>query len=210
MKRAWVVAVVLFAGVALAGEESEISKTISVPSEDHPFTFKLNGGVEGFSSHLAPRIDVGATYGVAVGYDASRVWGLEAGYSGAVHEIKTSTTGGVDTNPGGSDLMRNGGYFAAMPGLTIPLGHDGGATLKPYALGGIGADRYDARGASKAFGYKDQTVGNVPFGLGIQGRIGAVMADARFNYAWEFGNQFSVFDENPLRYQGTLQIGAAF
>ena len=211
MKTRWsgVAVVLLCGGVAIGAEAGSVTETIQAPSEEHPVVVKLSGGFEGYAGTLAPRIKYGPTYGLSVLYDMSRVFGFEVGYTGSASQLKTANTGGpVDAS--GIDLLRNGGYLAALPGMTFVLGSHGGASLKPYALGGIGADRYSPRSKAQGVGYQNATVANVPFGAGLQARVGDVIADARFNAAWEFGNAFSPFTDNPIRYATTLQIGASF
>ena len=199
-------------GAALAQDEgTEVSTTIETPSAaQHPVTVNLLGGVEGYSGKLAPRIQPGPNYGVSLAYDPFPFGGIELGYSGSVNELRSRVTGGAQANSGGPDLMRNGGYAIVTPGYAFPLNASGSDTLKPYALGGIGIDRYDARGSTPGYGFADQTVGNVPFGVGLKARLGNFAVDARASYAWQFGNQFSFADANPLRYQGQLLLGAAF
>ena len=205
-------AAVLPLGLAYAQDEgTEVTTTIESPyAQQHPVTVNLFGGVEGYSGALAPRVQPGPNYGVSIAYDPFPFGGIEIGYSGAVNELRNRVTGGTDANSGGPDLMRNGGYAIVTPGIQVPVNASGTSTIKPYALGGIGVDRYDARGRTPGFGFSDQTVGNVPFGVGVKARLGQFAADARVSYAWQFGNQFAAADANPLRYQGQLLLGAAF
>lgn len=214
--RLWVgLACLLAAGIARAQggttvvvvpeEEQESSLTL-----EYPVTVQLQGGVEGYSGHLSPRIDPGVTYGLSVAVEPLRFLGFELGYSGAENELRPAPAGVEDANPGGPDLLRNGGYLIVTPGYSFKLPATAASYFKPYALGGIGLDRYQTQGSTGKLGYSNATVANVPFGAGLKARMGHFSADARVNYAWEFNRAFSIFDEHPLRLQGQVLLGAAF
>lgn len=172
--------------------------------QQHPFTLAVMGGVEGYSGPLAGEINPGATYGLALGVEPLQFLGFELGYSGGVANLHN--TSGV----GGPDLIRNGGYLIATPGLTAWLDGSGSASIKPYLLGGVGLDGYTAQNNAPGQGFTNQVDGNVPFGAGIELRAAQFVANARFNYNWEFGNQFQPFTNSPFRYQGQLALGGAF
>jgi hypothetical protein len=168
-------------------------------------TVTVGGGIEGYTGALAPEINPGPGYGVQAEIRPSKVLGLELGYSGAVNELdsRVAPLGGSD----GPDLVRNGGQAAVTVGLTA-------APVQPYLLGGIGFSDYNFRGAGSALaGFKDDTVGNVPVGVGLRTHIGSFTADLRANYNFLFDQDFSGidtdFNENG-RYSGTLNIGGTF
>lgn len=210
MARLWAIAlaVALGSGVA-AAQDVEVSQEVS-QVEPHPITIQLGGGIEGYSRHLAPRINPGPTYGLSIAVDPIRALGFELGYTGAFYELRAGPQGITNAHPGGADLVRNGLYVILTPGYSFPLGEGAGAEVKPYLLGGMGIDRYSPRGSTASFGFSAMNVGNVPFGAGLRTRVGKFSADARFDYAWDFGNSWTTLDPNPLRYQGQLLIGAAF
>ena len=90
----------------------------------------------------------------------------------------------------------------------------GTVSVKPYLLAGIGGDGYTLIGNAGALGYQSRGMGTVPLGAGIRARAGHFIAEARFNYNWEFGQTnvggFNPFTLNTWRYQGQLQVGGAF
>jgi hypothetical protein len=196
---AGLVVLTLCAGEALAQAERADSRGMSV---------MVGGGVEGYTRSLAPQIQLGATYGVAVGLRASRRVGLELGYSGAAHELDTGEPGGVTS---GVDLLRNGAHAAATVGLTT-------TRVQPYVMGGLGFSSYNVRGGMPGFG--DDTVGNIPLGAGVRTNFGNITADARLNYNVLFDQQFAAGAPVPNlgepvdltlsrggRYSGTLNVG---
>jgi hypothetical protein len=168
-------------------------------------TVTVGGGIEGYTGGLAPEINPGPAYGVQAEIRPSRVLGLELGYNGAVNELdsRVAPLGGTD----GPDLVRNGGQAALTVGLTA-------APLQPYILGGIGFSDYNFRGAASSFGaFSDDTVGNVPVGVGLRTHVGSFTADLRANYNFLFDQDFSPVDSNfneNGRYSGTLNIGGTF
>jgi hypothetical protein len=166
-------------------------------------TLMVGGGIEGYSGALAPEINPGPAYGVTASIKPSKVLGIELGYSGAVNEIDAPfNLGGAD----GPDLVRNGGQAAVTFGL-------GAAPVQPYVLGGIGISDYNFRGSEALSGFSDDTVGNVPVGLGLRTHIGNFTADLRANYNFLFDQDFAGVDDGLNengRYSGTLNIGGTF
>jgi hypothetical protein len=215
MWKAWV-ALVCLLGASSAWARPRPVSIVSAPEEEdsltfeHPLTVQLQGGVEGYTGPLAPRIDVGVTYGLSIAYEPTRFLGFELGYSGAVNELRPGPTQLDDPNPRGPDLIRNGGYLIVTPGYSFQLPSAKTSFFKPYALGGIGLDRYDFRGRTAQLGYTDQTVPSVPFGAGLKARMGQFSADARVDYAWQFDRRFTLFDDHPMRFQGQVLVGATF
>jgi opacity protein-like surface antigen len=190
----------LGAGSALARASDRIdSKGLSMT---------VGGGVEGYTEALAPRIELGPTYGVTVGLRVNRRLGLEVGYSGAAHELDTGAPGGATR---GMDLIRNGAHAVATVGLTP-------TTLQPYVMGGLGFSGYNIRGGMPGFG--DDTVGNIPLGAGVRTTFGTFTADARLHYNLLFDQQLVAGAPVPGmgeptdltlsrggRYSGTLNLG---
>jgi hypothetical protein len=172
-------------------------------------TLLVGGGVEGYTGELAPQINPGATAGVRAAIKPSKVLGLELGYSGALNNIDT---GGGDVGEGavdGPDLIRNGGQAVVTLGLFATDWH-------PYLLGGIGINDYNFRGG-ETLGYSDDTVGNVPAGLGFRGHVGDFTVDARANYNFLFDKEFAAGAESSGgdfgeggSYQGTISVGGTF
>jgi hypothetical protein len=191
------------------GGAGTMTTTTTVTQEQHginqvnPLGVMILGGVEGYSGVLAPRLNAGVSWGAAAFYEPWKVLGFELGYSGGVAYLKNNVGGGAD-------VVRNGGYVIATPGLTFPMDSTERLSLKPYLLGGIGLDGWNAENGGPAAGWHNTTNGNVPFGGGLELRADHVVANARFNYVWGFGDQFNPYTSEPLRYQGLVSVGGAF
>jgi hypothetical protein len=193
-----------------SAEAAEPIEPLEVEEEDkndtRGLTLLVGGGVEGYTGALAPQISPGATAGVRAALKPSKVFGLELGYSGALNNIDAGGEGGAVDGP---DLIRNGGQAVVTLGLFATDWH-------PYVLGGIGINDYNFRGG-EALGYSDDTVGNVPAGVGFRGHVGDFTVDARANYNFLFDKEFAPgvdagggdFGEGGS-YQGTLSIGGTF
>ncbi|QSQ27575.1 outer membrane beta-barrel protein [Pyxidicoccus parkwayensis] len=165
--------------------------------------FLLGLGAEGYTGKLAPSLNPGLSYEAIIGYRASEILGVEAGYSGGVNDLDPGSGSGV----GGPDIIRNGAQAAINVGF-IPH-----ARLQPYALAGIGIERYSVRtGVSVRF--FDDTGGYVPVGLGLRYKLNqSLSAEARATYSALFSQDFApVTNEDVLdgRYQGLLQLGGTF
>ncbi|MFY0571264.1 hypothetical protein ACN28E_46560 [Archangium lansingense] len=174
------------------------------------------GGVEGYTLDLAPRIDPGVTYGVAVGVVPPKLLGLldvglEAGYSGAVNGLDTRTP---QASADGVKLVRHGAYAVATVGF-FP------SVVRPYVMGGLGISVYNIRGTVRGLG--DDFVGNIPLGAGVRASYRSLTADARLSYNVLFDQRYAtgapvsnVGDPPTLtigragRYSGTLNLGMAW
>lgn len=167
------------------------------------------GGVEGYTGDLAPMLNPGPSWGVGVAFKPWSAVGLELGYSGAVNGVERGS--GEFTED--ADIIRNGGSAVATLGL-------GASPVQPYVLGGIGVDRYNVRDA-EGEAFSDDTVGNVPVGVGLRTHVGNFVADLRGNYGILFNQGFAtnegntnlrdIGDETPTgRYGAQLRLGATF
>jgi hypothetical protein len=176
-------------------------------------TVLLGGGVEGYTGALAPRVGVGPTYGAAIQMRPTDLFGLELAYSGGVHEVKDNLTHGVNA-ASGADIVRNGARAMLSLGVAD-------TTVQPYVLGGVGVNWYSVRGNAGAFGFQDDTSGEIPLGLGLRTQVGAFTADLRGLYDVPFDQDFApgvtstteianLDTSNDGRYQATLSIGANF
>ncbi|MGE6760196.1 hypothetical protein ACQKGO_19430 [Corallococcus interemptor] len=143
-------------------------------------TLLIGGGVEGYTGALAPQIAPGPSAAVTASLKPTSVLGIEVGYSGALNNIKDAGAAGADDGP---DLVRNGGQAALTLAITP-------TAVQPYLLGGIGISNYHFRGG-ESLGYSDDTVGNVPAGVGVRGHFGHFTADLRGYYNFLFDKQFA-------------------
>jgi hypothetical protein len=174
--------------------------------EARPLAVKILGGVEGYTGSLSSQLDLGAAYGVALGWDGPGGFlGMELGYSGAAINLATPPV----VSTAGANLYRNGVYFDLLPGIPLALNPERSTILRPYLLGGIGVDGYSSQTALGYLGYQTKAVGSLPFGAGVELRSGPLVADARFNWAWEMSS-FTTAYSNPIRYQAQLSLGVAF
>ncbi len=193
-----------------SAEAAEPIEPLEVEKKDkndtRGLTLLIGGGVEGYTGELAPQISPGATAGVRASLKPSKVLGLELGYSGALNNIDIPIEGGAVDGP---DLIRNGGEAVVTLSLFT-------TDWAPYVLGGIGINDYNFRGG-EALGYSDDTVGNVPAGVGFRGHLGNFTVDARANYNFLFDKEFAPgvdsgggdFSEGGS-YQGTVSVGGTF
>jgi len=177
-------------------------------------TVLAGGGVEAYSGVLGPRVNPGAAWGVTAAFKPTKVFGIELGYTGAANDIAHSAlTASGTSGAGGPDIIRNGGQAALTFGLTS-------TAIQPYALGGVGIDRYDVRGGQAA-GFKSDTAGSVPVGGGVRAHWGHFTADARGLYDFTFNSDFatgvaqtsvagSKATTNAGRYGATMSLGATF
>ncbi|RKG88612.1 hypothetical protein D7W82_10000 [Corallococcus sp. CA049B] len=169
-------------------------------------TLLIGGGVEGYTGALAPQIAPGPSAAVTASLKPTSVLGVEVGYSGALNNIKNAGSAGADDGP---DLVRNGGQAALTLAVTP-------TAVQPYLLGGIGISNYHFRGG-ESLGYSDDTVGNIPAGVGVRGHFGHFTADLRGYYNFLFDKQFAP-DIDPGgsdpsgggSYTTTLNVGGTF
>ncbi|MFP2896753.1 hypothetical protein [Corallococcus sp. 4LFB] len=169
-------------------------------------TLLIGGGVEGYTGALAPQIAPGPSAAVTASLKPTSVLGVEVGYSGALNNIKDAGAAGAEDGP---DLVRNGGQAA----LTLAISP---SAVQPYLLGGIGISNYHFRGG-ESLGYSDDTVGNIPAGVGVRGHFGHFTADLRGYYNFLFDKQFAP-DIDPGgsdpagggSYTTTLNVGGTF
>jgi len=173
----------------------------------------LGGGVEGYSGRLRSQIDPGLAWGVSAILKPSKVFGLELGYTGAANEIGNDGMFN-DTAEAhkGADIIRNGARAVATMGLTA-------TPVQPYALFGLGLDRYDVRAETTRF--RDDWNANIPLGGGVRTHLGNFTADLRGTYSVLVNSDFAASEGasneligqqflNAGRWTGSLQLGTTF
>jgi hypothetical protein len=161
-------------------------------------------GGEGYTGVLSDRLDPGFSWSVTVGAQPLNWMGVELGYSGAVNDLNDNIAPGQGA-ANGADFVRNGGQIAATFNIPTPI-------VQPYALAGVGFDRYTYRGINDAT-FRDDTAGRVPLGGGLKARRGNFVADLRFHYDALFDQQFARTgpdDDIGGAVTGTLSVGARF
>lgn len=170
-----------------------------------PFSLKVGGGIEGQGQALDDVLAPGPLWTASVGVQPLNFLGIELGYTGSAHELDTRLTG--ENNDGainGADIVRNGGHAVATIGLPTPV-------IQPYAVGGVGIDRYDYRAAETAQ-FQDDTAGRAPIGGGLRAAVGPVTADARATYNVLFEQEFApqIPNSEANTYNVSLNLGARF
>jgi hypothetical protein len=191
--------------VAPAATPSESNVTV-IPVNEEPsekrrasaqgLSVQALGGIEGYTSSLAPRINPGATYGVMITAQSAKIFGLELGYSGANNLIVDGVA------PANARVIRNGGAadlkISLLPGV-----------LEPFFFGGVGINRADIRNNAPGSGYQDDTFGTVPLGGGFNYRAGHFLVGARGSYDILFSNDYT--SKNPGNtWAANLQMGGSF
>lgn len=189
----------------------EDQNKVTKDSDMRGVTVLLGGGVEGYTGGLAPEINPGPSWGVGVALRPTKVVGVELGYSGAVNSIDTSGRDALTS--GNADIVRNGGAAVATVGLSA-------APVQPYLLGGLGFDRYDVR-HNDTGDFRNDTVGNVPLGVGLRTQVSKFTADLRGTYGVLFSQNFAEGEGNTHltdigsstptgRFGAQLRVGATF
>lgn len=169
---------------------------------------KGGGGLEGYAGQVGTMVSPGVTWGVSAAAQPGRIFGLELGYSGAANEFREEAVSGEANGP---DIIRNGVSAVATVGLPLEV-----IRLQPYALAGVGVNRFSVRGGQAA-GFRSDTSADIPVGAGLKTRLGNIAADLRFDYNFGVGEEFAplgsrtfIGTESARRYQGLLQVGGAF
>lgn len=165
---------------------SETNVTVITGEQGQPKEKKPNeglgvallGGVEGYTSSLAPRLNPGGGWGLMVTAQPTPIVGLELAYSGANNRITDPNTSGA------SRIIRTGGQadlkFSLLP-----------RAVEPYLFGGIGINRATIRSNTPDSGYQPDTFGSVPVGGGVNFHAGHLVVGARGTYDWLFGQSFA-------------------
>lgn len=160
----------------------------------------VGGGVSGFTS--GPAQDLwkrGSTWDARLGV-GDRSWvGGELAYVGSYHVAK----------PGAHDLVGNGGD--AILRLQYPYAVDRWL-VEPFAFGGIGFDHLTLRDMPGGTRNTD-TIGDVPFGAGVEVGAGQLLLDARFTYRATFNEDLAALGGSNVKMRDwdlTAAIGFRF
>ena len=175
------------------------------PSDNRGLDIMAGGGVEGYLGGFRGEVNPGLGWSVVARGQPTKIVGFELGYSGGMNEIDSDFSGSDQGATGGLDLVRNGGHAAVNVMAPTP-------GVQPYAMAGIGIDRYNFRGTEGDLGFQDDTSGSVPLGVGLRSEFAGLTADLRFNYDVMFDQEFSPVDSNAGdgRYSGLLHLGGSF
>lgn len=167
---------------------------------------KVGGGFETPTAGLRDQLSAGPIWTASAAVQPLTWMGLEGMYSGGTFEVDDSISGADNAGAvSGPDFIRNGGQLAATFNLPTPY-------VQPYALGGVGIDRVNFRGADNGT-FRDDTSGRVPIGAGLRTSAGGFVADLRASYNVLFDQDFARTAEtdNPgSSYNVGLQVGAQF
>ncbi|MBX5480281.1 MAG: hypothetical protein IRZ16_00310 [Myxococcaceae bacterium] len=174
---------------------------------DRPVAVRVGGGMEGVAGALDDRLGIGPHWNATLSAQPLPFMGAEIAYNGATHDVDNNFPGTVGSEGavGGADFVSNGGQAAVTFNLPTPI-------VQPYALGGIGFDHFEFRGAETST-FRDDTAGRVPVGGGLKSNMGALSADLRFNYNILFSQNFARSAADPDiggTYNLALQVGARF
>jgi len=174
----------------------------------YPVGVRVGGGAEGVAADLNKKLTGGPTWNATLSAQPLSWMGAEIAYNGATHEVDNEVAGTnqVTGAVNGADFVSNGGQAALTFNLPTPV-------IQPYAMGGIGFDRWEYRGADNSL-FHDDTAGRVPFGGGLKANSGQLSADLRFNYNVLFSQNFArtaaETDGPGSSYDLALQVGARF
>lgn len=149
----------------------------------YPVAVRVGGGTEGTSGNLNNTLRWGPQWNAGISAQPLTWMGAELAYNGATHELSNNVAPGPNHAVNGADFVSNGGQAAVTFNAPTPI-------VQPYALGGIGFDRWNFRGPDTAT-FRDDTAGRVPVGGGLKANVGQLSADLRYNYNILFSQQFA-------------------
>src|SRR5258708_22108671 len=172
------------------------------------FSVVLQGGVTKYNRSLASGTDVGAEYGLRLGFMPSPIAGLEVGYLGSQNNVKAV----IDTRGNTERLITNG----VVADLRLNLLPD---AFTPYVFGGYGLSNFKVANQVIASDGRlhGRTVSTIPFGGGLEGNVGAFKLGARFQYNYLLTDQLFRTQNGNVRmghntdfYGVSLDVGASF
>lgn len=186
-------------------EQPTYTRTSRYQPDLKGLTVEVGGGVEGYTGAYGADINPGPGWNAIADIKPTKALGLELGYTGATNDVDHGLAHSSQGVVNGADIVRNGGHAAIILGAPT--------AISPYVLGGVGVDHYNFRGVNGQFGFRDDTAGNIPVGVGVRATAGHFNADLRMKYDYPFSDGFSPVTNNVVttgRYQGTLQLGGTF
>jgi hypothetical protein len=151
------------------------------------------GGIEGYTSALAPLVNPGPAWGVVLNSQPTNLFGLELVYSGARNGL---------TEPGssGGQVVRNGANIHLK--LTLQP-----KAAEPYLYGGFGVSFANVSGADEDF--QDDAFGQLSLGTGVAFHMGDFTAGGRLGFDLLFNEAFATGESGNL-WNGRLEVGAVF
>jgi hypothetical protein len=172
------------------------------------FSVVLQGGATKYNRSLASGTDVGAQYGLRLGFMPSPIAGLEVGYLGSQNNVKAV----IDTGGNTQRLITNG-VLADLRLNLLP------GDFTPYVFGGYGLTNFKVANEVIASdgGLHGRTVSTIPFGGGLEGNLGAFKLGARFQYNYLLTDQLFrtqngnvTMGHNTDFYGVSVDLGASF
>ncbi len=173
---------------------------------DRDVSVKAQGGMLTYTDESAALTAPGASYGVLVGFDLTRLWQAELSYQGAAYATDDDLPFEQDT------ILENGGQGILLVAPDI-------GRFEPYALGGIGVSRFTVlEGATPNPAVDSATLVKVPVGVGAQYHAPVADGETAFTVGartlFDFivaGDPFpTLVGGLPTQFQTTLQLGATF
>lgn len=197
----------LVLGAALALPTLAMARETRYESLRDEDNFKVTGqaGATAHSGDAAAVTTPGAAYGVQAGFDLTRLFGLEVGYSGAAYQ----TEQGVEANQ--FRILENGAQGLASISPNIGM-------FEPYAFGGVKVNRLSVMEDEAVSALvNDATQVKVPLGVGVNFNInrngpGDWILGARGTYdATLNSNAFTNLEDSDANaVAGTLLFGGQF
>jgi hypothetical protein len=178
------------------------TKTVTMETERQKRTrgyVLLGGGLDIYTGGLGNSLRNAPALGVTAGVTRKNL-GIEASYTGGIIEGQVGEFGASS----GTDAVRNSGQLAVTAGLM-------NTRVQPFALAGVGMDFYNVREVNQVRGWRDDTVFNIPTGVGVRfNATKSINLDARMTYNFLQGEEFTPGGATGNRIQGLLSAGGRF
>ncbi len=171
-------------------------------------------GVKAFTSNLNTALRAGPAWGANADLQGHEPLGLELSYAGASNQLFGS--GSIFNGPRDARVIQNGGDAS----LHVSIARDNSVPVEPFVVGGIGFSDYHV--TEFVPGYRSDTLGSVPLGLGVNFHPGVinefgqnishVTLGVRGDYDILFSDQFSPSTSSHPgdSYRGMVTLGGSF